>query len=35
MLEILKLQKIIVPEMVELLVKRYNIIRTIYYNQPI
>ena len=35
LLEILKLQKIIVPEMVELLVKRYNIIRTIYYNQPI
>jgi central glycolytic genes regulator len=33
--EILKLQKKIVPELVELLEKRYNILRTIYYNQPI
>lgn len=35
MQEILKLQRTIVPEMVELLEKRYNILRTIYYNQPI
>lgn len=33
--EILKLQQKIVPELVELLEKRYNILRTIYYNQPI
>lgn len=35
MQEILKLQKKIVPELVEVLEKRYNILRTIYYNQPI
>ncbi|MPQ42772.1 sugar-binding transcriptional regulator [Clostridium tarantellae] len=35
MQEILKLQKIIVPEIVDLLEKRYSILRTIYYNQPI
>lgn len=35
MQDTLKLQKIIVPEMVELLEKRYNILRTIHYNQPI
>jgi central glycolytic genes regulator len=33
--EILKLAQKIVPESVELLNKRYNILRTIYYNQPI
>jgi central glycolytic genes regulator len=33
--EILKLQKKIIPELVELLEKRYNILSTIYYNQPI
>lgn len=33
--DILKLQQKIVPEMIELLQKRYNILRTIYYNQPI
>lgn len=33
--QILKLQQKIVPELVELLEKRYNILRTIYYNQPI
>ncbi len=33
--EILKLQQKIVPELIELLEKRYNILRTIYYNQPI
>lgn len=33
--DILKLQQKIVPELVELLEKRYNILRTIYYNQPI
>jgi central glycolytic genes regulator len=33
--EILKLQKKIVPELMDLLEKRYNILRTIYYNQPI
>ncbi|MBC2582064.1 sugar-binding transcriptional regulator [Clostridium sp. DJ247] len=33
--EVLKLQQKIVPELVELLEKRYNILRTIYYNQPI
>ncbi|MDP4177689.1 MAG: sugar-binding transcriptional regulator [Bacillota bacterium] len=35
MYDILKLQQKIVPEMIELLQKRYNILRTIYYNQPI
>ena len=35
MQEILSLQKKIVPELVEVLEKRYNILRTIYYNQPI
>ncbi|WP_446898414.1 sugar-binding transcriptional regulator [Clostridium sp. LBM24168] len=29
------MQKKIVPELVELLEKRYNILRTIYYNQPV
>ena len=33
--EILKLQLKIVPELVEVLEKRYNILRTIYYKQPI
>lgn len=33
--EILKLAQKIVPEAVEMLDKRYNILRTIYYNQPI
>lgn len=33
--EILKLQKKIVPELVEVLEKRYNVLRTIYHNQPI
>jgi transcriptional regulator len=33
--EILSLQKKIVPELVEVLDKRYSILRTIYYNQPI
>ncbi|MDT8717900.1 sugar-binding transcriptional regulator [Clostridium sp. 19966] len=33
--EILKLQQKIVPELIELLDKRYNILRTIYYNQPL
>jgi central glycolytic genes regulator len=33
--DILKLQQKIVPELIELLEKRYNILRTIYYNQPI
>lgn len=33
--EVLKLQKRIVPELVELLEKRYNILRTIYYNEPV
>ena len=33
--EILKLQMKIVPELVEVLEKRYNILRTIYYKQPI
>lgn len=32
---ILKLQKKIIPELVELLEKRYNILSTIYYNQPV
>lgn len=35
MQEILKLQMKIVPELVEVLEKRYNILRTIYYKQPI
>ncbi len=35
MQEILSLQKKIVPELVDVLDKRYNILRTIYYNQPI
>lgn len=35
MQEILALQKKIVPELVEILEKRYNVLRTIYYNQPI
>lgn len=33
--EILKLQQKIIPEMIELMEKRYNILRNIYYNQPI
>jgi len=33
--EILSLEKKIVPELVEVLDKRYSILRTIYYNQPI
>lgn len=33
--EVLKLAQKIVPEMIEILQKRYNILRTIYYNQPI
>lgn len=33
--ELLKLQKKIVPELVELLERRYNILKTIYYYQPI
>ena len=33
--EILELQKKIVPELVDVLEKRYNILRTIYFNQPI
>lgn len=33
--EILKLQQKIVPEMLKLLEKRYSILRTIYYKQPI
>ena len=35
MQEILRLQKKIVPELVEVLEKRYNILRTIYHNQPV
>ncbi|SFU76457.1 central glycolytic genes regulator [Clostridium sp. DSM 8431] len=35
MKEILKLEMKIVPELVEVLEKRYYILRTIYYNQPI
>ncbi|MDU5108142.1 MULTISPECIES: sugar-binding transcriptional regulator [unclassified Clostridium] len=35
MQEILSLEKKIVPELVEVLDKRYSILRTIYYNQPI
>jgi central glycolytic genes regulator len=33
--DILKLQQRIVPELIDLLEKRYNILRTIYYNQPV
>lgn len=33
--ELLKLQQKIVPELIELLEKRYNVLRTIYYNQPV
>ena len=33
--ELLKLQKKIIPELIETLEKRYNILRNIYYNQPI
>lgn len=33
--DILKLQQKIVPELIVVLEKRYNILRTIYYNQPI
>lgn len=33
--DILKLQKLIVPELVDLLEKRYVILRTIYYSQPV
>lgn len=33
--DVLKLQQKIVPELVELLEKRYGILRTIYYNQPV
>ena len=35
MQEMLKLQKKIIPELVDLLEKRYNVLRTIYYNEPI
>ena len=35
MKDILNLQKKIVPELVDVLEKRYNILRAIYYNQPI
>ena len=35
MQEILKLQQKVVPELIEVLQKRYNILRTIYYNQPV
>ena len=35
MQEILDLQRKIVPELVEVLEKRYNVLRTIFYNQPI
>jgi central glycolytic genes regulator len=33
--DILKLEQKIVPEIVEMLEKRYSILRTIYYNQPV
>lgn len=33
--EVIKLQQKIVPELIELLEKRYNILKTIYYNEPI
>ena len=35
MQEILDLLRKIVPELVEVLEKRYNVLRTIFYNQPI
>lgn len=35
MQDILKLQQKVVPELIDILQKRYNILRTIYYNQPI
>lgn len=35
MKDIVELQKKIVPEMIEILEKRYNILRNVYYNQPI
>jgi central glycolytic genes regulator len=35
MQDTLKLQQKVVPEMIDLLEKRYKILRTIYYNQPI
>ena len=35
MQEILELQKKVVPELVNVLEKRYNLLRTIYHNQPI
>ncbi|GAA0744615.1 sugar-binding transcriptional regulator [Clostridium oceanicum] len=35
MQQLLKLQQKVVPEMLKLLEKRYNILRTIYYKQPI
>ncbi len=35
MKDLLELQKKIIPEMTEILEKRYNILRNIYYNQPI
>ncbi|WP_130807521.1 sugar-binding transcriptional regulator [Senegalia massiliensis] len=35
MKDIINLQKKIMPEMIELLNKRYNILRTVYYNSPI
>ncbi|KPU26468.1 Cro/Cl family transcriptional regulator [Caloranaerobacter sp. TR13] len=35
MKDIIELQRKIVPEMIEILEKRYNILRNIYYNQPI
>ncbi|GAA0727876.1 sugar-binding domain-containing protein [Clostridium malenominatum] len=33
--EVLKIQQKIIPEMIELMEKRYNILRNIYYSQPI
>ncbi|WP_315117458.1 sugar-binding transcriptional regulator [uncultured Clostridium sp.] len=33
--EVLKIQQKIIPEMIEVMEKRYNILRNIYYNQPI
>ena len=33
--DVLKFEQRIVPELVKLLEKRYNILRTIYYNQPV
>lgn len=35
MQDLIELQKKIIPEMTEILEKRYNILRTIYYSQPI